>query len=158
MLATIRPGSIFIVAVLALAACGGSEGDAREPTTATAVTAVPLQARCEAFFARARECSEPYIKALVDVRVELDSPPGIAERASADGKDGMYAQAMTEWETDSQPAAVTAMCEQSLASVTPEQSAAMGAGAERCLAETSCEAFSTCSQDMHRMMLAGPPR
>ena len=150
MTSTITPVRFSLVLALALAACGGTSASPAAPTGA----APSVQARCEAFFARARTCSEPYIAGLVDVRVELDNPPGVAARADAEGKDAIVTQAMAEWATDSQPENVTRMCTETVAQVPPEQVSAMMAGAERCLAEAECDAFATCAKDLHRMMLA----
>jgi hypothetical protein len=156
MSAMTRPALYSLLAALALAACGGSSSEPREPATATtAAASTSVQAQCEAFFARARECSEPYIGALVDVRIELDRPPGVADQARTEGRDALVAKAMEEWATDSQPENVSAMCEESAAKMPPEQSAAMMTGAQRCMAEAACDAFATCSKDLHRTML-GP--
>lgn len=155
MLAMIRALSVSLLAALSFTACGGSSAKPQAPATGTASAAsTAVQAKCEAFFARARECTEPYIGALVDVRVELDNPPGVADRARDEGRDALVAAAMEEWATDSQPENVSAMCAQSEAKMPPEQTATMMAGAERCMAESACDAFATCSKDLHRMMLA----
>jgi hypothetical protein len=146
--------SLSLLAALSLAACGG--GSASSPDPAATARPAALQAQCEAFFARARTCSEPYVAGLVDVRIELDRPPGIADRARAEGREPLVAQAMEEWETDSQPENVTRMCAGSMTNMPAEQTQAMSAAAERCMAETACDAFATCAADMHRTMIAQP--
>ncbi|MBK9035301.1 MAG: hypothetical protein IPL61_29285 [Myxococcales bacterium] len=149
-----------LLAPLALAACGGADAAPAPRTGATPAASAPVDAaalaQCEAFFARARTCTDDYIPALVDVRIELDKPAGIAAEAQQPGgRDGIVAQAKTEWADDSQPAAVTAMCTQVLGSMPTTQYDAMRAQAEACMAASDCAAFSTCSMDMHRGMIGG---
>jgi hypothetical protein len=149
-----------LLAPLALAACGGADASPAPRTSATPAASAPadpaLLAQCEAFFARARTCTDDYIPALVDVRIELDKPAGIAAEAQQPGgRDSVIAQAKTEWANDSQPAAVTAMCNQVIASMPTGQYDGMRAQAETCMAATDCAAFSTCTIDLHRAMIGG---
>ena len=71
------------VLVIALAAACGTTHDATptaQPTTklqAMSSTA-DNQAFCVQGFQRARTCTDDYIPALVDARVKVDHPPGIA--------------------------------------------------------------------------------
>ena len=115
-----------------------------------------MQQECEALFARAHECSGPYIEGLVGVRIELDKPPGIAAEAEAGGKEALVAKAREEWEHDSQPAEVANLCARTVASVPPEQIEAMRGQAQQCMAAADCDAFATCANEMHRARLAGP--
>ena len=147
-----------LLAPLALAACGGADASPAPRTSATPAASAPadpaLLAQCEAFFARARSCTDDYIPALVDVRIELDKPAGItAEAQQPGGRDSIIAQAKTEWADDSQPAAVTAMCDKVIASMPSGQYDGLRAQAETCMAATDCAAFSTCTKDMHRAMI-----
>lgn len=139
--------------LLALVACGGADSEhAQEPgTTAQPLT---LEQGCQAFFTRARECTGPYIDALVGLRIELDTPSGIAAHAAAEGKPALVDLALTEWAEDSTPEAIAATCQRVAASVSPEQVEAMRADAERCMAMTDCDAFAACSVEVQRPRMA----
>ena len=149
-----------LLAPLALAACGGADASPAPRPSATPAASTPVDpaalAQCEAFFARARACTDDYIPSLVDVRIELDKPAGIAAEAQQPGgRDTIIAQAMTEWANDSQPAAVTALCNRVLGSMQPGQYDGMQAQAEACMATTDCAAFATCTKDLNRQMIGG---
>ncbi|MEZ4398648.1 MAG: hypothetical protein R3B06_01420 [Kofleriaceae bacterium] len=150
----------MMLAPLALAACGGAEAapppSAPAAAAATSTGAPPgIAAGCETFLTRAKTCTSAYIPALVDLRIELDRPAGIAEFAATDGRDAVIAQAMTEWADDSQPAAITATCAQVSASLPADQVEPMRVAAERCMAMTDCAAFSACAMELQRPRLAG---
>lgn len=138
---------------LVLAACGGSSERPAQP----AAKELTLQEGCEAFFARARECRDPYLDQLVSVRIELDKPAGIAAKADAEGKEALVAKAHEEFEVDSAPAAVHELCTQIAASVPPEQVDAMRAEGERCMSIADCDGFATCSADLNRARIAAGP-
>ena len=148
-----------LLAPLALVACGGADAAPAPRTgTAPAATAAPdpvVVAACETFFARQRTCTDQFIPALVDLRIELDKPVGIAEAARIEGRDAIIAQAMAEWADDSQPAAVTATCAQIAGSMPPAQLEGMRAGAEACMALADCGEFATCAIELQRPRMAG---
>ena len=122
---------------------------AAQPAATTTIS----QADCEAFFARQRECTDAYIPALVDLRISMDRPAGIAaEAAKPGGRDAVIAQAKTEWASDSQPAAITATCQQILSSTPADKLAALAPQAQGCMAQTECGAFSTCAVGLLRTM------
>lgn len=147
-----------MLSLLALAACAGAEAEPK--TSASPSSAAPpadFVAQCEVFFTRARACTDSYIPALVDLRIELDKPAGIAEAARTEGRDAIIAQAMEEWSQDSQPAAITALCNQ-LASTMPQQVPpaeleASRAEAERCMALSDCGEYSTCAMGLQRQRM-----
>lgn len=148
-----------LLAPLALAACGGADASPAARTSATPTASAPVDpaslAQCEAYFARARACTDDYIPALVDVRIELDKPAGIAAEAQQPGgRDSVIAQAKTEWADDSQPAAVTALCNRVIAELPSGQYDAMRAQAETCMAASDCATFSTCTKDIHRALIS----
>lgn len=142
---------LLSVSLLALAACAGAEADpktaASPASTAPAPTAVE---QCEAFFAKAATCSQEYIPALVDLRIELDKPAGIAEYARTDGRDAVIAHAREEWAQDSQPAAIHANCEQVTQKVPADQLETLAAAAQQCMAMADCGAYSQCAVQVMR--------
>jgi hypothetical protein len=89
-----------------LAGCGGQPRPAPAPAPASG----PLAAMCERHYQRERDCSDEYLAALVALRVEVDTPPGIAAEDARDGRDALIAKARVEWEHDSQPAERTRIC------------------------------------------------
>lgn len=147
---------LLLAAPLALAACGGAEASSPAPSTKAAATSPDpaVVSACEAFMARARDCTDSYIPALVDLRTELDVPAGIAESVRTEGRDAIIAQAMTEWADDSQPAALTATCQRVASSIPADQLEAMRAGGEACLAKTTCEEYSVCAIELQRPHMA----
>jgi hypothetical protein len=145
--------TLLLAALSSLAACGGSSERPAQP----AARELTLQEGCEAFFARARECREPYVDQLVGVRIELDKPAGIAAKAEAEGKAALVAQAQEEFEVDSQPAAVHELCTRVVAQVPPEQVDAMRAQGEHCMSMADCDGFAACSVDINRSRIAAGP-
>lgn len=141
-----------------LAACAGAEAEPKtgaSPTSTTPNTNV-VEA-CQAFFAKARTCTDAYIPALVDLRIELDKPAGITAAAQSEGRDSIINQAKTEWAEDSQPAAVTAMCQNIAAKVPAAEIEAMRDDAEACMAKTDCGEFSTCAIAIQRPRMEATP-
>ena len=110
------------------------------PTTPQAAAHGDLQNRCTGVFARMRTCSDQYVPALVDVRVRLDRPPGIAAQAASD-RAGVIAQATQEWRKDSTDQAIAATCQHMVAEP-PAKEDLDRAGA--CLAQHDCSAFVSC--------------
>jgi hypothetical protein len=87
------PLFLLVSACLGLAAFGPSSSPAparsaeiSAPSAQPAAAADP-KATCVAVLQRMRACSEPFIPALVDLRVRYDRPAGIAAAAAAEGHD-----------------------------------------------------------------------
>lgn len=147
--------TLLSVTAATLAACAGAEAEPRTGASPATTTGNPtLVEPCETFFARAATCTDQYIPALVDLRVELDKPAGIAAAAQREGRDAIIARAMTEWADDSQPAAVSALCARIMPSIPPDQLDAMRADGERCMAKTDCGEFSACAVEVQRPRMA----
>lgn len=143
--------AIVSVLALALAACAGAEADPK--TSASPASTTPpadAVAGCETFLGRARTCTAEYIPALVDLRVELDKPSGIAEAAQTDGRDSLIARAHEEWAVDSQPDALHATCSGVAQKIPADQLQAMQTEAERCMAMSACADFVACAIDLQR--------
>ena len=147
-----------LLAILALGACAGSDNQAETANTEapSANTEAPTEtsaaeeeapdskAGCVAVFARQRDCTDEFIPALVDARIRLDRPAGIAARASSEGRDALIAEALAEWAKDSQDAAIDLSCEKIVASVPAEALESMVEATGACLQESECGAFTTC--------------
>jgi hypothetical protein len=145
----------FVFIALGLLACGGSDAPApaapapaaaepaaAEPAAAT-TEATPLDT-CVAAFARQKECTDTFIPALVDLRIQHDVPAGIAAEASSGGRDAIIAKAMQEWETDSQDANVRTNCQGMIDSVPPEHLGPMLEQSKACIAMADCGEFVQC--------------
>lgn len=149
--------TILAIATLSLTfACGGGQSKtASEPAADTPAQSGPAdpQATCVSTFERARECTDEYIPALVDLRISLDVPAGIAQAAQTDGRDALIATAKEEWKTDSEPAAVTANCQQMTSAIAAEQASAMADQLSACLPAASCSEFVQCVTPVQEAML-----
>lgn len=97
------------------------------------------QASCVKVFERQRACTDTFIPALVDLRVSLDKPAGIAASVKKDGRDTMISAALEEWKSDSTDAAIAKTC----ASMPAARATAMSS-TEKCLDAANCQAFSEC--------------
>jgi hypothetical protein len=135
------------LAVAPLAGCASETAQAKPaPVTAqTASTPDDQKTVCVANMTKSRECTDVYIPALVDARAQADTPPGIADAVKKD-RNGVIAQAMEEWKTDSQDANINTRCEQMAGQihVTPEDLAA----AKDCNAKADCQEFTSCSMPL----------
>jgi hypothetical protein len=141
--------ALFVL--LTLGACTGSDQQADTANTtapaeaAAADTETPeSKSSCVEIFVRQRDCTDDFIPALVDARIRLDVPAGIAARATDEGRDTLIAEAMGEWANDSQDAAIDATCEKITASVPAETLEPMLTASASCLEESECSAFATC--------------
>jgi len=136
---------ILVSLALLTPACGTSDAAGPAPVaprTAQAASTGDAKAVCVDVFTRSRTCTDQYIPALVDARARYDKPAGAAAAVAAD-RDGVIAQAKTEWATDSQPAAIDAMCTQVAGSLTDADRADLD-GVETCLAAQDCAAYTAC--------------
>jgi hypothetical protein len=137
----------MLFALCSLAAACGTTSDAA-PTAPAAPAATQttnpqaLQQQCVATMTRTRTCADQYIPALVDARARLDRPSGIADAVKRD-RDGVIAQARSEWTKESTDAAIAERCQAILGHATPETQADAGE-AQRCVAQPDCGAFVAC--------------
>ena len=133
---------LFLGASSAVAACASSEASPEPATAASAqpASATDAAARCVEVMTRNRTCTDAYIPALVDARARHDHPAGIADAVKTN-RDGVIAEAKTEWQSDSTDSAIAAMCAQ----VTADAVAAADLEQARtCLAETACDPYVAC--------------
>lgn len=149
---------IAVVGCLA-AACGGAGADQAQDTTPgqTAAAGGDTEAVCRDSFARQRTCTDDYIPALVDARIELDLPAGIAAEGKKEGgRDALIAKAKEEWSEDSKPEAVAARCKDMDGKMPAEQKAELKDALTKCLAITDCKAYVECVMPITKKMLSGP--
>jgi hypothetical protein len=134
--------SSLIFAAMA-ASCGGSNPkSAPAPAVHTAADLGPL---CRAHYAHEQTCADDYLGALIDLRVELDQPPGIAAEAKAKGKPAMVELARVELTRDTAPDKVDAICTAIATKTPPEQVDPLFDEGTHCAAMTDCKAFATCA-------------
>ena len=136
---------ILVSLALLTPACGTSDAAGPAPVaprTAQAASTGDAKAVCVDVFTRSRTCTDQYIPALVDARARYDKPAGAAAAVAAD-RDGVIAQAKTEWATDSQPAAIDASCTQMVGRLTDADRAEVGT-VQACLEIQDCTAYTAC--------------
>jgi hypothetical protein len=132
-----RYPSVFVP--LIVIACGSSGTKSTDvPPPVVKSSSEDVRGTCVAVFERQRECTSAFIPALVDLRVRLDVPSGIAETDRTGGRDALVAQAMEEWSHDSTDEAIARTCEKMPADE------AMRAKAQECLKKDGCAPFVDC--------------
>jgi hypothetical protein len=137
--------------LFAAASCLDAAPD--EPATNAANAAQPLSAPtststdavCRALMRRERTCSDSFIPALVQARVESDNPAGITTEDRAVGREALVKQAFGEWASDSQDASIDALCEQIAQSISPQNDTELRTSASACLARVECDEFVACA-------------
>ena len=144
--------------LLAVAACGGSSPEPAKPSPQPAArTAADVVPMCKRTFARKATCADDYLPVLLDVRVELNIPPGIGDRVKSEGRDAVLAVAHTELARDTEPAKVDALCEGAAANAAkapPERLDQLLDQAEKCEATADCKAFAVCVVEIDRGFIA----
>lgn len=144
---------LVLLAMGALAACGGAgaeQGNAASPSGGS-----DTEATCRESFAKQRTCTDDFIPALVDARIELDMPAGIAAEGKKDGgRDALITQAKAEWAEDSKPEAVAAQCKDMDGKVPAEQKAELFAAHTKCLAISDCKAYVDCVMPITKKMIS----
>lgn len=155
---------------LALAACGADQPAATQPAspqpaapaegTATGTAAAAgdsdLGTLCRQAMSKSRSCTDLYIPALVDARIQVDRPPGIAAQGNTPaGRDHLIEQARTEWQNDSTPEAIDATCSKMVGAVPDDQRDELGSQVATCLDpdHAACDAFVACIIPVERAQL-----
>jgi hypothetical protein len=142
-----------LFALITLAACGGSSPEPAKPSPQPSSDLVPV---CQRLFARKATCAEDYLPVLLDLRVELNLPPGIGDQVQSQGRDAVLAVARTELARDTEPAKVAALCDTAAANAAkapPERVARLLEQGHRCDATTECKAFAACVVAIDRGLL-----
>jgi len=140
---------------LTLAACGPATPPPK--SSGPAVSAADAKAGCVKLREKQRACTADFIPALVDMRIKVDVPPGIAAAAKSDGREALVAKAMEEWKGDSTDEAIAAMCEKM--PMPPNATAAQKEAVAKCQSVTDCKAFVGCFLPVLEELLAsGKPK
>lgn len=149
--------------VLAVAACGGSSPEPAKPPSpqpsspAAVPTAADFVPMCKRIFARKATCADDYLPALLDVRVELNMPPGIGDKVKTEGRDAVLVTAHAELARDTEPAKVAAVCEEGAARAAkapPERVDQLLEQGSKCEAAADCKAFAVCAAAIDRGFIA----
>jgi hypothetical protein len=139
--------ALLVVVMGSLAACGGSSGadQGKDTTPGQSAAGGDMEAVCRDSFARQRTCTDDFIPALVDARIELDLPAGIAAEGKKDGgRDALIKQAKEEWSKDSEPAAVAEQCKGMAAKMPAAQKIDVSGALSQCLASSDCGSYVKC--------------
>ena len=146
--------SKLIVAAVAVS-CGGSQPAPAPPPAPAAHTAADLGPLCRAHYAHEQTCADAYLGALIDLRLELDQPPGIADEEKTKGKPAMIELARTEFTRDTAPEKVDAICNAMAAKTPPDQVEPLFTEGTHCAAMTDCKQFAACAVATERSYIAG---
>ncbi len=148
--------ALLVVLVGSLAACGGAGAETgKETTPGQSAAGGDMEAVCRDSFARQRTCTDDFIPALVDARIELDMPAGIAAEGKKEGgRDALIKQAKEEWSKDSEPTAVAAQCKDMSEKMPVEQKAEVSGALSQCLASSDCGSYVKCVTPVTKKMLS----
>jgi hypothetical protein len=128
-----------------IAGCSGVDSSVQEESSGATLAPAEAEAVCVASFKRQRECGDTFLPALVDLRVRLDKPAGIAEADRTEGRAALLATAQEEWRNDSTDEAIASTCSNM---VTRGRGAAMAGPMKSCLAASACAEFVPCQIDL----------
>ena len=131
-----------------------------EPTATAAAGPSPeeMTKTCKAEFARQLECKDDFLGVLVDARIKLDLPAGIAAKGKTKaGRDKLLAEAKKEIVVDHAPDKADATCKAMAPMMPKEHAGEMMSMSEKCLAEKDCKAYAACEGPMIDMMLPMMP-
>jgi hypothetical protein len=145
-----RSTCITLGSILLFACAGGRDEHKSESAVEADQSAL---ATCTAGMVRARDCTDRYIPALVDLRVRLDVPAGIVKIDEEKGRPALVQMAMDEWAEDSKDPNIAATCEK-MASQPAERLQGFLEGANGCLQSESCDAYVECVMPLHEAMFA----
>jgi hypothetical protein len=151
------PRRALSIALLAATLSGCTKSTGPEPAKPTAAHAFDIRATCAAELKRTFECKESFVPMIVDTRIKLDLPAGIA----ADGKDAagraaIVAKAHQEFAVGKAPDQHPAICErrQAMVDAMPaERVKAMQASMPTCPTSADCQAFTACMQPILERMI-----
>jgi hypothetical protein len=128
-----------------------------QPAAPTLDDLVPM---CQRIFARKETCADDYLPVLLDLRIELNLPPGVADAVKAQGREAALAVAHTELARDTQPDRVNPLCEGAAANAKqapPERAHQLLDLGARCEATADCKAFATCVVQIDRQFIGSRP-
>jgi hypothetical protein len=143
-----------------IAACGGPDRPAETAPAGQADAAPAGQADadpvvvCRTTVERQRACTDDYLPALVDLRVELDRPAGTADRVKAEGRDKIVTEARADWVKDTTDEKIAEQCSM-VTKLPAERLKKEMPMTQACLARPDCKAFTECIIPIERLNLGG---
>ena len=140
-------------------ACGGSsttteDEGAGDTNAGDEVATDSAHAICVTAMSRERECQAEFLPALVALRVRLDMPAGITQRAEAEGQEALLEEARGEYVNDATDEAIEANCSQ-LDEMPEERTQPIIETETRCLAASDCAGFVECQIAFHEARFSG---
>ena len=148
---------LVLAAAACLAACGGAGADQAKETTPGQTAGGDMEATCRDSFAKQRTCTDDFIPMLVDARISLDLPAGIAAEGKKEGgRDALITKAKEEWANDSAPEAVAKQCSGMSGKMSAEQKTELMETHTKCLAIADCKAYVECVAPITKKMLSMP--
>lgn len=125
-------------------ACSTAEtpSDNNASVAGAAHAATVAEGLCVSSFKRQRDCTDSFLPALVDLRVRLDKPEGIADTARKEGRDALIAEAREEWKEDSTDESIAKTCGRMMSQ--GAATAQMIDATKECLAAPGCGEFVPC--------------
>jgi len=152
----LRALSIPLLAA-SLLGCARSTGPEPARPTVPRARAFDLRATCAAELKRTFECKERFVPMIVETRIKLDLPPGIAARGKDPaGRAGLVAIAHREFAADRAPDKHRAICEGRQAIVDampPARLQALRTTIRACPTTTDCQTFTRCMQPILERMI-----
>jgi hypothetical protein len=146
---------LYLLIALVIAGCGGSQ-PAPAPSPAPAKhTAADLGPLCRAHYAHEQTCADDYLSALIDLRVELNQPPGIGDDVKTKGKPAVLDLARVEFQRDTATDKVAAICDAMAMKTPAEQVEPLFKDGTHCAAMTDCKQFASCAVATERSYIAG---
>lgn len=138
-------------------ACGSgstTDDDGTGDTTGGSEATGGAHGICVTAMTRERECQAEFLPALVELRVRLDMPAGIAERAEAEGQEAILEEAREEYVNDATDEAIEANCSQ-LDEMPEDRTQPIIDTETRCLEAEGCAAFVECQIAFHEARFTG---
>ena len=155
---TLRMTMVGLALVLGVA-CGGSsttteDEGADNSSSGNETASGGAHGICVTAMTRERECQAEFLPALVALRVRLDMPSGIAERAEAEGQEAILEEAREEYVNDATDEAIEANCSQ-LDEMPEDRTQPIIDTETRCLEAADCAGFVECQIAFHEARFTG---
>lgn len=152
-----KPLRLFALACLAASLSGCTRSTGPDPAKPAVTHAIDIRTSCLAELKRTFECKDSFVPMIVDTRLKLDLPAGIAARGKEpDGRAKLVEQAHGEFAVGKAPDKHEAICAHRQAmvdSMPPEQVKAMQGSMPTCPTSAECATFTACMQPILEKMI-----